>query len=115
MKKKVNRRWSLIITLHCAIALTFLTLISLQGCSARYIFNAATTQAYLLLNREDIATLINHSETSPTLAKQLQWVVWARDYARSRALQVGEAYSTYSAFDREALSWVVAAAYPLDH
>jgi predicted aminopeptidase len=85
------------------------------GCSIGYVVNAAVVQSRILLRRQPIETLLDSS--SPEIApfrEKLTLVLSARDYAQAINLDCGAAFTTYSPFEGEALSWVVAATPPLE-
>ena len=82
--------------------------LSLQSC---YVLKLAYEQASLLASRDDIATLLVDANTAPRLREKLALVTEIMTFAAQEGLQVEDAYADYVAVDRDAISYVVFAAY----
>ena len=109
-----KKLWSLKLT--CVFCLAALALVlGVSGCSVGYVVEAALTQSSILLNREPIEDLLKNTPVKmEPIREKLELVLAARNYALAQNLQCGGSFSSYSPIDGEALSWVVAAAYPLE-
>jgi len=79
----------------------------LSGCeTVRYYSQAAQGQWQLLHQRKPIAELLADPTTAPELKRKLELIQDAREFAASKlALDVGDAYSTYSDLKRPYVVW----------
>ncbi len=95
------RRW-------CGRGGLLLCLFVLSGC---YVLKLAYQQTALLVSRDDIDDLLGAQDTPAELKKKLQLTAEILAFAKREGLQVEDAYSHYVAVEREAISYVVFAAY----
>ncbi len=84
---------------------------SLAGC---YSFKQLYYHGNLLSTREPISVLLWHSDTDPTLKKNLRFVKDVLEYAKQSGLNNGRAYRTYIKSPYPYVSYTVQAARPFE-
>jgi len=93
-----------------AVALAICTF-TLTGCEIDYIAHGAYEEARLLWHRRPISDELAKGDLAPDVRAKLEMVLRVRSFASDQlGLNVDGAYSTVTAVDKGALTWVVMAA-----
>jgi len=89
-----------------------LILIATSGCSPCYVLQAAYEQSKILLNREDIQSVISSPHTSREEQQKLKLVLEVREFAKQQGFNIGNAFTSYYRLKRAAAVWVVSGSRP---
>ena len=92
--------------IFCALGV----LVLLSGCSPIYLAKTAGQQIVILSRRKPIAEVVKDDKVPQDVRAKLALVTEAREFAPQIGLQAGDAYTTYSQYDGQALAWVLVAA-----
>lgn len=84
-------------------------LLVLTSCSPTYVIRAAYEEGSILWNRREIAKVLEDEKTDPHVARQLELVSDVRTFAVECGLNPGGSFKTYSAINKDVLSWLVVA------
>lgn len=85
--------------------------LSFAACSPVYVIKAGIAQAKILRARQPIPEVLADPATDAATRDKLAWIVEARRFAETElGLDVGDAYTTYAALDRDTLALVLSAA-----
>jgi predicted aminopeptidase len=84
--------------------------IALSGCEIRYLAHGAYEEARLLWHRKPISEELAKGDLAPDVRAKLEMVLRVRTFASDQlGLNVDGAYSTVTAVDKGAVTWVVMA------
>jgi predicted aminopeptidase len=107
LKKKMISR----LRIQLAILALLSCAVFLAGCDIDYLTRGAYAEARVLWNRRPINNLMTRRDLSPEMREKLALVLKVREFARDDlGLNVGGAYTSVSAVDSSAITWVLMAA-----
>jgi predicted aminopeptidase len=77
-----------------------------------YVLEAAYEESKILLNRQDIDTVIDNELEDEETIKKLQYVLAARNFAASKNMTPGDSYTKFTRVDKDVLVWVLLGSRP---
>lgn len=88
------------------------SLLALSACSPLYLIRGACEEIRILRLRRPIVEVVNNPNLDQASKNKLQLVLQAREFAKSKGLEVGGAFEKYSDIGQENLLWVLVATKP---